>query len=102
ANACLAAGVAAHLHSPATPSSLMVSFEDGVQERAVLEAISALRKEPDDHLPSLDDEALEAVKFAQAVPPQLLMQMLQRRLADLDGASAARQLEPRLHDISRG
>lgn len=100
ANACLAAGVAFHLHSPATPDSLTITFEDGVTDRAVLQAITALRAKPEDFMPSLDDEALESIKFAQAVPPIMLTQMLQRRLGDLTGASAILKQEARLHHSS--
>lgn len=96
-NACLATGVSNHLHAPASPTSLKICFDEGVQEGAVSRAIAALRAEQRDYLPSFDEDATEGVKFSQAVPPKLLQQMLELRLADLEGAKRVLTLPVRIH-----
>jgi len=97
ANACLASGMAALLRSPATPGSLMISFEPGVSDADVLKAASRLRDVRQVHLPMIDSEAADSVKFFQAVPRELLVTMLRTRLADTPGAKSTLRLPVNLH-----
>lgn len=83
ANACLAPALAAATGSEVTHESFGVTFAEGLSPEEIDAAIASVRERPVDELvPTIEEEAVRSLKFAECLPEDLAVRILQRRLRD--------------------
>ena len=90
ANASLAAALDRRIEARITSDNFAVKIEAHAPQADVEQAITELRTaDPASLLPSIDADALTALKFVNCLPPALAQQMLQQRVLDEHGLRGA-------------
>ncbi|MCE9553886.1 MAG: DEAD/DEAH box helicase [Planctomycetes bacterium] len=82
-NASLAPALATACRGRATPDSFVIRFGQRLSHSDVERAIAEVRsKDPAELLPEVDEEAIDGLKFAECLPAELTLHVLQQRLCD--------------------
>ena len=90
ANASLATALDRRIEARITSDNFAVKIEAHAPQADVEQAITELRTaDPASLLPSIDADALTALKFVNCLPPALAQQMLQQRVLDEHGLRGA-------------
>jgi ATP-dependent Lhr-like helicase len=88
ANLTLSRGLSELTASPNRVENFGLTFESDVPFEAIEEAIQGLAKCDLATLrPMIDENAVAGLKFSACLPPHLAVEMLERRVADIDGAT---------------
>jgi len=68
-----------------THESFGVTFAEGLSPEEIDAAIASVRERPVDELvPTIEEEAVRSLKFAECLPEDLAVRILQRRLRDAE------------------
>jgi ATP-dependent Lhr-like helicase len=70
------------------PSDLCISFSEGTNPEHFLSTLTALTVQEIEEHASFDDQAVEALKFHECLPPKVLQDVLRRRLVNRDAFNA--------------
>lgn len=90
ANATIAHELARETNTRVRHDSFTLTFESSLKLQDVSEAIDRLkRREVAEMRPSIDEAAIDGLKFSQCLSPELAIQLLQERLKD---TNATRQI----------
>ena len=69
------------------PNNLAIKITGEPSDSAVVNAIHAIRTlDAENLLPEVTTKAVEGLKFNECLPPEMATRVLQRRMADVDGA----------------
>ena len=83
ANATLGNALAIELGTPTIATNFMIKFDSTVQLEALSDAIEAIKEQDVAQMrPSVDQRALEGIKFVDCLDESLAIQMLEARLSD--------------------
>jgi ATP-dependent Lhr-like helicase len=96
ANASLAAALAAATQGRVSHESFSMTIEQHLRSSEIEQAIQHLRqRNVDELMPSIDERALQSLKFSDCLPKELALQILQKRLHDQMGVQHAIRETPR-------
>jgi ATP-dependent Lhr-like helicase len=96
ANACLALALSEATRSKVSHESFSLTFEPHLNANEIEQAIRSLQqRNADELLPSVDDRALQSLKFSECLPQALAIKILRRRLHDPIGIRHALAAMPR-------
>jgi ATP-dependent Lhr-like helicase len=83
ANATLAYALSQETQSLVQHDSFTVTFEPHVSVKTIAQVLNALRvRDVHEMRPAVDEEAIAGLKFAECLPHDLALDILQRRLCD--------------------
>jgi ATP-dependent Lhr-like helicase len=96
ANASLAAALSEATQCRVSHESFSLTFEQHLRTSEIEQAIKRLQqRNVDDLMPSVDERALQSLKFSDCLPTELALQILQKRLHDRTGVQHAIRETPR-------
>lgn len=87
ANATMAGELSRILSSPVSSDNFTLTFDPHLSLDSVERAVAELsRRDPESLRATIDPNAAKGLKFSECVPPRLLIEQLEKRLADANGA----------------
>lgn len=96
ANASLAFALSQATQSKVSHESFGLTFESHLRTNEIEQAIRGLQQRSEEELlPSVDERALQSLKFSECLPHELAVKILQRRLHDQTGIRHAIEAMPR-------
>jgi ATP-dependent Lhr-like helicase len=96
ANASLAFALSQATQSKVSHESFGLTFEPHLKANEIEQAIRSLhQRNVEELLPSIDERALQSLKFSDCLPQELAVTILQRRLHDQSGIRHAIEAMPR-------